>query len=180
MYSIHPIPLWVHLGSYQPFVDVVKASMAKIKTNHNIVSTIIKKRYGQYVAGEFDRNIERWDIFGKRKHSLIHNILYAVYGRKLNVGLTMKKELNNIQQYIDYRTNWMKTIPFKGFKIQNLNLQFWVVVHFIPLILLTLIFSYLGLYLGLYNYISQRVEEKQKRPSVIKKKTFQNNKLLIF
>ena len=168
VYDVRPIYFWVYLSRYQVFIDAVNAARNRMDINHKMVSDVIKKRYDQYIAGEFNRNIERWDVFGKRKHSFIKNILYAAYGHKLNIGSTMEKELKKIQQYIDDRTNDMKATPFKGFKIQNLNLKFWVIVHSIPLIVATFVFIFICSYK--YCYLGEN-QSRNKHQILTSKKT---------
>jgi len=154
-----PVDLWVYLGENPTFINAVNVARNRLDRNHRIISDLISVRRKQYLNGTFNRNIERWDVFGGKRQSSIHGLLYAVYGNKLNLGKTMEKELDNIQNYIDMRTEWLKSTPFTGFKIQNMHFIRTLAMFLMPLIIPSVLFMGISFYL--MNEINQEEEEEE-------------------
>ena len=135
-YNRGPIDFWVHLGKHQPFIDRVNAAATTIDTNFNITKQLIEKRRGQLASGFFDKNIHRWNTFGKQTYSRTENILYAVYGTDAGARPTMEQELDRMAAYFESRTVWMKNnLPVKSFGVRHFDMVMWVVIYCIPLIL---------------------------------------------
>lgn len=140
-YNHGPIDLWVHLGQHKPFIDKVNAVReATVSNNSNIINEQIRIRQSEIDQGHFDRNIERWDVFGKQSYSYIQNILYAVYGRKIKVSSSMVKELHRVKQYFDKRSKWMKKTPLTGYGVTKFHFWSTVIAYLTPLILTAIAF----------------------------------------
>ena len=135
-YDRGPMELWVHLGKHQPFIDKVNSVRESVVDNNiNVANDIIFQRRNELGQGYFDRNIERWNIFGKKPYSFSNHILYAVYGKKAGAKSTMEKELNRIEDYFHKRSAWMKSNPLKGYGVRKFNFTRTIIGYLSPLIL---------------------------------------------
>jgi len=134
-YSRGPVDLWVHLGQHQPFLDLVNAAASTLDTNLNRTQDMIATRRAQLASGYFDRNMARWDTFGKQIDTRINHKVYAVYGASASARPTMSEELDRMSTYFAERTAWMKNnLPVKSFGVRYVSLTVWIVVYCIPLI----------------------------------------------
>ena len=146
-YNRGPIDLWVHLGKHKPFIDLVESIReATVEQNLAIINEQIRIRQSEIDQGYFDRNIERWDIFGKQPYSYVQNILYAVYGQKAGAKSTMTKELDRVKQYFEKRSQWMKSTPLTGYSVTEFYFWSVVIAYLIPLILSILAFLAAAVY----------------------------------
>ena len=178
-YNRAPIDLWVHLGQHKPFIDLVNSIReATVETNLAIINEHIRIRQSEIDQGYFDRNIERWDIFGKQPYSYIQNILYAVYGLKAGAKSTMAKELDRVKQYFEKRSQWMKSTPLTGFSITEF--QFWpVVIAFLTPLILSILALLAAAVYAIYKKLNPS-QEKAANAEELEFFVVKNNNKIIF
>ena len=135
-----PMELWVELGSSQAFINVVRSKKNVVEDSETIVSTIMNERKTQYNAGYFDREIERWGMFGKKRRSY-DNILYINYGvfdgGKIYSGSTFMKELDLMNKTFVERMSFVKNNieSFDGYGVRNNPMWRTMLFYLSPLII---------------------------------------------
>ena len=102
-YSQGLIKLWKELGKTQEFIDLVKTKKDTIIQNNQTVFGLIETRKQQFNSGMFDRELERWGMFGKKRDSTY--IMYLVFGAFSKASPIL--ELNDMQDYFHMRSKWM-------------------------------------------------------------------------
>ncbi len=144
-YPQDPIQLWVHLGKHQPFIDAVKINNHTILQNKQIYFNVLSQRLQQYKNGYFDREIERWGLFNK-KRPLQTDIVSVNYGVDGKSKESFEDEIEFMKKKVEDRTEWMlqHIDAFNGFEVSNKNNQHTILVLnlLLPTLLLTVTIGY--------------------------------------
>jgi hypothetical protein len=112
-----PVPLWIHLGKYAPFIHMVNTQKNNtLSNNYAVVQSVIDERKNQTSMGYFDNNIERWDPFGKR---YVHLIEQPMYLNDITKN-TMKEELVFMETRMKERYEWLQENTFVEAKVGSL------------------------------------------------------------
>ena len=136
-YNQDVIQLWKKLGKNKEFIDLVKTKKNTIENNINIVLNTIKIRRQEFKDGFFDREIERWGMFGKKRDSsYIMYKLYNSYSEK-----TPDLELDSLKDFFEKRSTWMSNNieSFDGYSVSYDYAWLTVILYISPLWLYCLV-----------------------------------------
>lgn len=115
-YGSTHMPLWVHLGKNQEFIDLVNSiRVLATTTNLNVAKSIVQERRDQFGAGYFDRNIARWNGFGNRVVPFTKDFNLA----KARVKDTWQEEIDFIEEIFDKRAAWMLSNAVEPFEFSH-------------------------------------------------------------
>ncbi|MBH46072.1 MAG: hypothetical protein CMC93_05600 [Flavobacteriaceae bacterium] len=102
-YSQGSIKLWKELGKNEEFINLVKTKKDTVIQNNQTVYDLIQTRKQQFEDGLFDRELERWGMFGKKRDSpYIMYLAFNAYSKN-----SPKSELNDMEDYFITRSKWM-------------------------------------------------------------------------
>ena len=113
-----PMKLWRRLGEDQTFIDLVKGKSQVLTYNKERAINITDSRKKQFDDGLFDRELDRWSMFGKKPYQGIH-LLYIVHGAYSKK--TPQLELEHMKEFFTTRSNWMieNIDTFDGYEVSN-------------------------------------------------------------
>ena len=136
---ISPMPLWLHLGTYEPFLELLELQRkSTTQLNYDVFQSVAIKRINQYKLGYFDKNIARWKPFGNKYISSFSNPYYL-----LPTGFTkqsMLEEIEFINQTLFNRKEWMLSNKIESFKQTSAIPQVvWVIIGWVGLLLVVVI-----------------------------------------
>lgn len=141
-YGSTHMPLWVHLGQNQEFIDLVNSiRVITTSTNLNVAKAIIDERRDQFQSGYFDRNIARWNGYGNRVVAYTKDFNLA----KSRVKDTWQEEIDFIEATFEKRAAWMLANPVELFEFSHDNFfilrTLFTMVPFIMLFLALLVWT---------------------------------------
>lgn len=119
------IQLWRKLGKNKEFIDLVKTKKTILENNKNIIKNTISQRRKQFKDGLFDRELERWDMYNKKRSS---NGLWLL-GQNAYSKKTPEKEIDFIEKKLIERSDWMieNVKSFDGYDVEeHLLLYIWI------------------------------------------------------
>lgn len=142
-YNRGPIELWVQLGTNGEFIQKIKSKKGVVELAEVIVAELLQERKTQYAAGHFDREIERWGMFGKKRKSY-NNVLYANYGVFSFGEIYSKSFLDDLDKFnntIGARIQFFKENieGFKGYGVRHRAMWFILLLNLSPLIVAVLV-----------------------------------------
>lgn len=133
-----PMEIWQELGKNGEFIQMVKDQKATIQLNKQKFIDLIDTRIQQYNASYFDREIERWGMYGKKRPYYL-DIIALNYGADQHKNFT--QELAAMRKQVTDRSEWMQNNidTFEGFKVKD-ELQYVTLIFSLTLpIILTLL-----------------------------------------
>jgi len=140
-YNQGPMQLWRQLGKGQAFIDLVKSKKQIIQNNKEIAINITETRKKQFDDKLFDKELNRWGMFGKKREA--NYIIYIVHGAYSKS--TPQLELDKMKEIFTTRSDWMQNNigTFDGFEVSN-NSQVTslIIVLLFPIILVIITTGY--------------------------------------
>ena len=130
-YSQGVIKLWKKLGKKRVFIDLVKTKKDTVIQNREIVLNLIEERREQFKKGYFDKEIERWGMFGKKRQSdYVIYLAYRAWSKE-----TPELELDYMKHYFETRSKWMEDNieSFDGYQVSFVYVWTHLLVLTIPL-----------------------------------------------
>merc|ERR1711916_144963 len=125
------IKLWRKLGENKEFINLVKTKKAIVENNRKTIDTIISKRRQQFKDGLFDKEIERWGMYNKRRSSTYLWLL----GPDAISEKTPEKEIDFIEKKLTERSDWMleNIESFDGYEVEEHLLMYMWILYMMPL-----------------------------------------------
>ena len=133
-----PMEIWQELGKNGEFIQMVKDQKATIQLNKQKFIDLIDTRIQQYNANYFDREIERWGMYGKKRPYYV-DIIALNYASDQHKNFT--QELAAMKKQVTDRSEWMQNNidTFEGFEVKD-DLQYVTLILSLTLpIILTLL-----------------------------------------
>lgn len=130
-YSQGVIKLWKELGKKSVFIDLVKTKKDIVVQNRDIALNVIEERREQFKKGYFDKEVERWGMFGKkRQSSYVVYLAYRAWSKE-----TPELELDYMEDYFKTRSQWMEENieTFDGYGVSNVHVWTHLVLLTTPL-----------------------------------------------
>lgn len=114
------IKIWRELGRHAGFITLVKANNATIAENKQIFLNLIDTRIQQYHNQYFDKEIERWGLYGKKREESL-DIVALAHGSSARQRNSFLDELAFMKQKITDRSDWMQDNinTFDGFVLEH-------------------------------------------------------------
>lgn len=143
-----PAKLWVNLGKHMPFITLLKEHKEiTVEYNLNKSLEVLAERENQFKLGYFDRNMKRWDTFGKKISSYATN-MYLLYPGSRSKK-TWQKEITYTRDFINKRSKWMLENENDEFRFLTGVFAVSALIQYVPVIFI-LILACLGcvFYLG--------------------------------
>ena len=161
-----PMEIWQELGKNNAFIKLVKEQNATILQNKQIFLNLIDTRLQQFNNNYFDREIERWGLYGKKRPAYLDII-------ELNSHMTSRQknsfveELAAMRKQVKQRSDWMQAHinDFNGFGVED-NLQYIsFILNLLPLIILVFITIAYWIYYAIdkkdFDYLIPRVTNRR-------------------
>ena len=136
-YAEPPMQIWEHLGQHKDFIDMVKQNKQSIIDNNKTAIDILDQRLQQFEAGYFDRNIARWDMFGKKRWAYVYNSVHAVYGKAAISKKSFADDIRFHKKRIIERSQWLhdNIDDLTSFEIVSMNFGWWIALYLLPLLI---------------------------------------------